>query len=100
MIGLSLSFCLKDIALGRVSRNDVEKIISGTCMMTPKMEDICFKAYMKVYWKDFPEEQMRELFDWAKTIMEQPRFSENRCPCIGSGHWVHSIEEIEWFNIP
>ena len=96
MIGLSLSLCLRDIASGKVDRTDVDRLIIGTCMSTSHLEELVFDGYMKTYWKPFPEEQMKELFKWARVIWEQPRITQNKIPCIASGHWVLGYDEIEW----
>lgn len=96
MIGLSMSLCLKDIAAGKVSKESVTRIISGTHAETPEQIEELFQGYMVSYWSRFPEEQMRPLYEWACSIMEQPRVTGGPVPCIGSGHWVESEDDIIW----
>lgn len=88
MIGLSLSFCLKDIASGKVHKDEVSKIISGT--MAENEEDFqeIFDQYMESYWRSFDREYMKELFEWAVTIMDQPRVRGEEPPLIADGHWL------------
>lgn len=47
--GLSLSFCVRDIAEGKAALSDVEKIISGTKAETEKDWAEIAKRYLQVY---------------------------------------------------
>jgi len=90
MVGLSLSRCLKDIAAGKVAREDVTRLIAGTRMTLASVEE-CFQDYMKVYWSEYSESEMRELYTWALGFMEQPRLKGIDPP---RGLWVLEDDEI------
>jgi hypothetical protein len=51
MIGLSLSFCVRDIVLGRVQESDVERIIARTAMQS----DADFEEVIAVYSGAHPD---------------------------------------------
>lgn len=93
MVGLSLSFCLKDIAAGKVDRGDVTRLIAGTRITLATVEE-CFQDYMKVYWSEYSEGEMRKLYTWALGFMEQPRLKGIDPPSIHGGHWVLEDDEI------
>lgn len=64
--GLSLLLCIKDMIYGRVNKNDVVCIISGTCAKTEDDWTQIFKQYASLYWYDHvqqAEEIFRELIE-------------------------------------
>ncbi|WP_046866820.1 hypothetical protein, partial [Microvirga massiliensis] len=54
LIGLSLSFCIKDIILGQVQLETVEKIVTGTRAVTEADWEEIANRYAQVYWKANP----------------------------------------------
>jgi hypothetical protein len=89
MIGLSVSFCIKDIAMGKVSIDDVERIEAGTHAETDADWEEVIKAYRELYWQEFPdaaEAILRDLFAQGK--IEQPRLHGAPIRNIGGGHWA------------
>lgn len=97
MIGLSLSFCVKDIIDGKAQLADVSKIISGTSCRTPEDWEQCLDRYRQVYWRhnpDLGESTARQLLDAGKVV--QSKLVDGRVPLIFSGHWVSSEDEIQW----
>src|SRR5215475_1810100 len=56
LIGLSLSFCVRDLALGVVAPEDVAFITSGTRCETAEHWDDVLKTYREVYWYKCPEQ--------------------------------------------
>ena len=100
MIGLSVSKCVLDIALGKVAIEVVEKIIGNTCCTSEVMWDSLIKRYRKKYWQknaDECERVARILIAGEK--IEQPRLTKKMIPCITMGHWVAREDEIEWFHL-
>ena len=87
LIGLSLSFCVTDILAGKVALEDVEKIISGTCMNTPQAYNTVKMVYSNIYWKDYPQEKIDEVWDAVYQLLEQPRLNGEEPPSILEGHW-------------
>ena len=89
MIGLSLSFCVRDIALGKVKLEQVERIVTGTAAATPEAWEELLAVYKEIYWSDCPEECeriARILYEEGK--IEQPRLSGEEARNIAAGHWL------------
>jgi len=68
----------------------VTRLIAGTRMTLASVEE-CFQDYMKVYWSEYSESEMRELYTWALGFMEQPRLKGIDPP---RGLWVLEDDEI------
>jgi len=88
-VGLSLSFCVRDIAEGRVSLNEVEKIITGTKATTGAEWRDVFDKYQQFYWYNKPAECLhiaRQLLRAGK--IEQPRFRGEEAAFVGDYHWL------------
>jgi hypothetical protein len=90
MIGMSLSFCVKDILNGEVDLKDVEKIIAGTNMPKRDIFEEAIKTnYAPVYWKKNPKKGVEialELWDSGK--LDQPRTRGEEHPGVYDGIWV------------
>jgi hypothetical protein len=55
-IGLSLSFCVRDIAVGKIAIEEVAGIVCGTrCMHTPETWEEVMEGYAKTAWHKNPE---------------------------------------------
>lgn len=80
MIGLSLSFCVIDIASGKVSEAEVDRIVANTCAYNDERIDMLIEGYKNTYWVDFPEADAiaRRLFSADK--VEQPRVDGKQHP--------------------
>lgn len=88
-VGLSISFCIRDIVNGVVSADQVNKIIAGTCASNPEAWDKIIKTYKETYWKENPEECERVLRKFIKeNKIEQPRLNGSEGPDIFEGHWL------------
>lgn len=84
--GLSLSFCVKDIAKGKVRIEDVGKITAGIAAGTKEDWDELLATYKESYWYDFPEkaeEIVRKLRQAGK--IEQPRLKGMPPPTSPTG---------------
>ncbi|MDO8495511.1 MAG: hypothetical protein Q7S32_03245 [bacterium] len=100
MIGLSVSFCIREIAEGRVDLSKVDKIVAGT-VAVPDQIDRLVTAYNESYWRRFPEAEkiFRDLYAAGK--IEQPRLKDDQhFPMIAGGHWVESEDQIVWSDDP
>ena len=84
-IGLSLSFCVRDIALGVVDEHDVARIIASTC--SEDLEPV-LKQYQNIYWKNVPGalDIARRLIDQG--LVYQPRLHGQYPINICLGHWA------------
>ncbi len=95
MIGLSLSFCVKDILAERVSMDDVSYIITSVRPVNGLEPTI--KAYMRMYWEAYSEDKVRQIL--SKLDLRHPRLENDyHYPNIANGHWVNSEDEIVWQN--
>jgi len=94
MVGLSVSFCVSDIARGAVDIQDVEKIKSG--VVSPHWDNTIAK-YRDLYWRKFPDEAeriIRQLL--AEGKIEQPRTSvQDSYYDIAAGHWLVNGEQVK-----
>ena len=89
LIGLSLSFCIREIAEGKVKISQVAKIIAGTCAATDADWDDVIARYRTTDWRDCPTECESALY-WLKSegLIEQPRLTGGNGPNIARGMWV------------
>lgn len=74
LVGLSLSFCIMDIVEGRVSLDQVERIIAGTCARTAEDWDHVVGVYRLAYWGKDPDRAERIARTMIKLgKVDQPR---------------------------
>ena len=89
MIGLSLSWCVKDIIEGKVELDEVEKIICGTRIENPQhFEQVC-EHYCAYYWEHNRGRAVliaSKLFNSGK--LDQPRVRGEEPPNTCEGHWI------------
>jgi hypothetical protein len=118
MIGLSISFCVRDIADGKVAYDDVQVILAGTNMHM--MGDVnaginrVVESYREIYWapkvtgvKMLPDSQTGNLLDELgsdrpdrceaifRRLLAEGKIFEARAhggeaPFTGLGHWLHT----------
>lgn len=96
LIGLSLSYCIKDLINGRVDKNDVMFIVSGTRIMCKHDLDCVLANYAKYEWQENPENAMslaRELYNRGMII--QPRVMGLNAPHVADGWWAKVSREVE-----
>lgn len=98
MIGLSLSFCVRQILEGTIDISTVEKLITGTRCRTRGDFDDVIKQYKRNYWYKYSEDKIDEVIAYLRPKIYQPRLTEKRFPVITNGYWVNSEEDIEWRN--
>lgn len=88
-IGLSLSFCVRDIINGIVGFDDVLYIICGTNYTNDKEFNEILDHYAEYYWSELPQlarfvaNQLREQ---GKLI--QPRLQGAHIPTLENGLWA------------
>jgi hypothetical protein len=89
MIGLSLSFCIKDIIEGRVDLDKVEKISTATFYTDRDMFHTGLKVgYCRTYWRHDPERAHKIAMDlWDAGKIDQPRTRGEKPASIHDGHW-------------
>ena len=77
-IGLSLSFCIRDIIEGKVALDEVSHIEAGTRMPDVWALDRVINSYRKNYWRkdpDLAEEICRKF--WAEGKIQQVRLEDD-----------------------
>lgn len=89
LIGLSVSFCIKDIIEGRKHLSDLDCIVAGT-----KIKDVdglirVADSYADTYWRKDPDVAKGILF-WLyfNDKIYQPRLIDIEPPNIAQGHWI------------
>lgn len=92
MVGLSLSFCVRDIVTGEVPVERVTKILCGT--KTLGEWDSIVEEYCRTYWRDYPKEAT-EVFErlLAEGKLFEPRSFGQEPPNLHAGHWLAESEE-------
>ena len=88
-VGLSLSFCIRDIMEGKIKEEEVKEILSGTNAGTSEQLEDVLGLYKKIYWTGYPEEAAalaRRLFAAGK--IKQPITEGARPHNIVDGYWL------------
>jgi len=89
VIGLSLSFCVRDIANGVIPLEQVEKIVAATAAPTPAVWEELLESYKETYWDENPVECERiARYFWDNGKLEQPRLSGKEAHNIAAGYWL------------
>lgn len=108
LIGLSLSFCVRDIVEGKVAYEQVTKLITGTGAPDEKNWEEMLQDYVEWYWwgpKGLyrgDEEKTRAAIAIVNRLrseskIEQPRLITGMVPLWHhEGRWVRDESEIEW----
>lgn len=93
-IGVSLSFCIKEIINGDKKLSDVMGIISNTKFTDDMFDELC-ESYGRSYWKEDPQLGFA-LAQYLKAIdaIFQPRMEDDK--------WCHDLKPEDgsyWFQI-
>jgi hypothetical protein len=97
-LGLSLSFCIKDILSGHVDLSEVTEIISSTTGFVengqpgPNYDEI-IDRYMQVYWIDFSRDEIESLL-----AIILPAITEEMHGLPGA--WVDASQPHYWGWVP
>lgn len=86
-LGLSLSFCVKDILEYRIDINNIAAIVTSTAFL--EMEDAL--RYYGIYWRALGSpEVIRKVLAKIWPLVFQPRLANEHHPghSIVHGHWV------------
>lgn len=103
-IGLSLSFCVKDILQGKVDLKDVTKIYTSTHVTTPEDWKRLEELYCDVYWRANPTAALWILgYLRATGRIVQPKMEGRQAALYGPHeegfHWWTSSEDaITWLD--
>jgi len=94
-IGLSLSFCVKDILRGNIKEEEVKEIIAGTDASLDQWDEL-MKNYKENVWLKNPEECeaiARRLYEAGK--IKQPRQEDKKAHHMAGG-WIEADKFEEW----
>lgn len=89
LIGLSLSFCVKDLVLAQQPVGEIVCIVAGTCFLDTNergWEEEAWNYYGKRYWKDLERDAVMKILKTYPII--QPRTQNFPAPSIANGHWI------------
>jgi len=77
-IGFSLSMCVTDIINGKIPKDRVVALITGTKIRDDKDMEEVFTIYKKLYWKKYPIQsaKLAEYF-FKNGMVIQPRITEH-----------------------
>jgi len=95
LIGMSLSYCISDIINGRVDKNDVMFIVSGTRITCKHDLDEVLENYARWNWSNNPENSKslaREFYNRGMII--QPRVLGYDAPTLENGWWAKVSREV------
>lgn len=102
-IGLSISFCIRDIATGKVAEQEVEKIIAGTMCADIEEWEYVIASYRQSYWQDCADQAeaiLRRLIAtgkiWQPRLegLEPPQLATKRHETFGSYKWAGVNSEV------
>lgn len=86
-IGLSLSFCIKDILDGKVREDEVLAIITGTNAQNAVEREKLLNGYCETYWRGQEKEALMVVDRLNGRIMQPRRFGIE-VPATYRGHWI------------
>jgi hypothetical protein len=94
-VGLSLSFCVKDIIEGNVDESEVDSIIANTAMRTEHDFMQVMDSYCRWYWYLHRIEAIGVCCRlWLAGKIIQPRLTNPMfCNDLTDGWWVEKVEE-------
>jgi len=71
-IGLSLSFCVRDLLEGKIDERDVLVILTGTELKTQKDWNDMVDLYHSSHWREFSYDKIINILDVLKSRIIQP----------------------------
>ena len=98
-VGLSLSFCVKEIMQGKVELASVDCIISGTAIRTEEQFQKACNTYCETYWSKNPEQgKFIAKYLWDTKRIHQPRLDsdQDRLPS-----WHNNLmnQGVHWLQV-
>ena len=93
LIGLSLSFCVKDILSGKVNESDVICIVTNTSFNFQDEEIEKLINLYHVYWESFQANDIKELLLRLEPVIYQPKRDAKTVFRIGKNHWYETVKQ-------
>ena len=89
-IGLSLTYCIRDIIEDKITVDQVVCIITGTKLHSDEEWDRVLRGSAEAHWKKNPVAGMMiARYFKDKDLLIQPRLlGEHRYICADEGHWL------------
>ena len=95
--GRSLSFCVKDILDGKVSYNEVGKIVASTACKNDDDWVKVVEQYMLSYWYGYSFLDCKSIV-WGlldANKIEQPRLTSGKMQAMYKyGNWANTYQEV------
>ena len=88
-IGLSLSFCVRQIMEHRIGPDVISAIVTSTAF---KSVDEALEHYYEGYWSEYPKDEVRKVLTFIWPLVFQPRLTT-------PNHVGHNISNGWWVNI-
>lgn len=86
--GLSMSFCFRDMAEGKVNPALVINVICGTNTTVGSLDSL-IRSYRESYWRHCADEAERLVRQfWAEGRIYEPRAHGQEPPNLSNGHWI------------
>ena len=86
IIGLSLSFCVRDLVENNQPTGEIVAIIAGTNFFSSNWKEEAWEYYSKRYWANLNKEEVMNILSTYPII--QPRTFGFSAPSIANGHWI------------
>lgn len=86
-VGLSLSFCVRDILAGIVSLDDIAFIVPGFSWHEGKKPS---ESYYETYWNQWPRDEIDRTIAKLKFVPK-----EGDAANISRGHWMN-FSDFSW----
>jgi hypothetical protein len=98
MIGLSVSLCFRDMAMGKVDPASVTKVVGRTAARDQKAWNYVISCYRKAHWGedmagDTAEALLRKFLAEGKVY--QPRLDPIPQYPVYDTHWVESEDQVQ-----
>ena len=102
MIGLSLSKCVLDMAIGKTGIKRIDKILTGERFDSPEEFQAILDRNMRTVWAGHAGKAMQIALELkVEGRIEQVRKVGGRVvPDTRARHWVYSKDDITWVMYP
>jgi len=97
-VGLSLSFCIRDIANGVIDEEEVDYIVTACYVDSTHPFIDVVRTYREGYWLDNPECVRIAFRMYKRGQLLFPRVEERPVINISSGHWCDHAYWEEWYG--
>jgi hypothetical protein len=99
-IGLSLSFCVKDLMSGEVLPDEVQFIIAGTSIESDEEFKKACESYASSYWIKNPNEgKFHAKWLWEEKKIHQPKLDSEDGMTMPAWHRELIGQGVHWLTV-